>query len=176
MAKYRSERVTLSEIIRGIDESSDGEWWDIVGIDIPGHNLDVDYEDANNREHEYIQQHGDDVYLVSWPDHVMNPRFNSDASYQQILADQSVTEVIERNGSFYYFGEGGFTVKLWQSPSEMQLVIRGLIASCPQDAVNQARHWYGLTGVKLHNIQVYRGNDGWYDKSECIFEASEEIK
>jgi len=168
MPKHKSEKVTLGEIVLAMNGAD--QWWEIMGIDIPDYNKESSSQDFFAKEIRYIDEHRDDLYLVSWPDHVINPRYNSDASYQPILPDQEITESVYHNGSMYHFGEGGFTVRLQRSPSEMQLVIRGLIASSPQDAVKQARHYYGLAFTELHNIQVYRGNDGWYDKSECIFE------
>ena len=90
MTKHKSEKVTLKEIIEMIEDCrhSDDPWYDVIGVDIEG--LDEalakgeqdDFEEASRIESEYIQRHENDVYEINWPDHVITPRYNSDASYQ----------------------------------------------------------------------------------------------
>lgn len=78
---YHEELTTLSEIIHGIDYRSDSAWYDIMGVEIEGL-AEADDESATKIEEDYIRQHGRDQYRVSWPAHVQNRRYNSDATFQ----------------------------------------------------------------------------------------------
>ena len=88
MAKHESEIVTLADIINGIDERSSDQWYEIMGIEIEGlteanaNGEADDFAAASEIEAAYIRQHERDTYRVSWPEHVITPRYNSDASYQ----------------------------------------------------------------------------------------------
>lgn len=83
---HETRTMTLGEIINRLD--SDDCWYEVMGIDIAG--LDAalrdadadDFDAANQIEAAYIQQHENDVYEVSWPEHVTVPRLNSDADYR----------------------------------------------------------------------------------------------
>ena len=90
MAKHKAQTATLNEMLTLIGSHTDTPWFDVVGIDIDG--LDDaradgesdDFEDATRIEREYIEAHRNDVYQITWPEHVTVPRFNSDAYYQPL--------------------------------------------------------------------------------------------
>lgn len=87
MAKHKSQTLTLIEIIDRIDSHTDENWFDVMGIDLPGlQDAKVidgpdDFTAQDRVEAEYITEHEDDLYEVRWPEHVTYPKFNSDASY-----------------------------------------------------------------------------------------------
>lgn len=95
MARHETMELTLSEIINRIEDRNPNKWYEIVGIAIPG--LDEAYQAAcsndadddpfevcNKIEADYLEKHGNDKYLVDWPEHVTFPRFNNDAFYNRI--------------------------------------------------------------------------------------------
>ena len=97
MAKHETEELTLSDIINRIEDRNPNKWYEIVGIDIPGldeayraavNDCDDDDEDpfviCNKIEADYLKEHGNDKYRISWPEHVTFPRFNNDAFYTRI--------------------------------------------------------------------------------------------
>ncbi len=83
--KHATEIVTLGEIVDAVDPDSCDPWYVIMGVEIPGlHSLTVaeDGIDAAAKEQRYLDTHADDKYHVSWPDHVITPKYDSDANYQ----------------------------------------------------------------------------------------------
>lgn len=85
MPKHKSEKVTLGEIIGAMDDETLTEWWNAIGVELADYNPQAaDLKEFIAKEMSYLEEHREDLYLVSWPDHVINPRFNSDASYQLI--------------------------------------------------------------------------------------------
>lgn len=103
MAKHKKSKVTLGDLLTLVDKHCDGRWWDVVGVDIPG--LDelmdsgeqADLDRASEIEADYLKAHMDDAYIVSWPEHVIVPQYNSDASYQRIKDDGSEWMTIYRS-------------------------------------------------------------------------------
>lgn len=94
MSKHESEKVTLGEIIGAMDDETLTEWWRVMGVDLPDYDPSTaDLKEFIAKEALYLDEHRDDLYLVSWPDHVINPRFNSDASYQLIQEGASDEQV-----------------------------------------------------------------------------------
>ena len=90
MSKHKSEKETLSEIIENMGDLFP-RWWEVMGIEIPGmESVSADDFDAEEElESAYLQSHRNDLYLVSWPEHVINPHFDSDANYQLIQNEVS---------------------------------------------------------------------------------------
>lgn len=88
MPKHESRRMTLGEIINSIDHRLTYEdWYEMmqIAIYIPGlqEALDVeDFDKLSDIEATYIRAHENDVYLVSWPEHVTHPQITGDAIYQ----------------------------------------------------------------------------------------------
>lgn len=89
MSKHEPATMTIGQIINAIDERSSDPWYDVIGVKIPGLKEaintigeDEDWTAIDDIEASYIAEHRNDVYLVSWPDHVSCPRFNGDANYQ----------------------------------------------------------------------------------------------
>lgn len=97
--KHKPERMKLSEIVNAMDCRAVEPWYETMGIEIEGlaeafaavraADMAQDYDAANASldvadeiEAAYLTAHGDDMVDVSWPEHVLTPRFNSDASYQ----------------------------------------------------------------------------------------------
>ena len=78
-------------------------------------------------------------------------------------------KTIERNGSYYRFGAEGYTVQLQECEGDYFVTMCGVIASSIEDAIEQAKLWYGMRGVVC--VKVYRGNYRWYSADECIYEA-----
>jgi hypothetical protein len=95
MPKHKPQTLQLSEIINRIDSHTDESWFDVMGIDLPG--LDEakaidgpdDFAAQSQVEAEYIDEHECDLYEVRWPEHVVYPKFNSDACY---LPTQATSE------------------------------------------------------------------------------------
>jgi hypothetical protein len=91
MAKIRTEQHTLRAILNWIDDRQDSEWWEMMGIEIPGMAEEIEaarmseaYCHVNAIEDTYLRDHLDDLYEVIWPEHVSTPRFNGDATYRLI--------------------------------------------------------------------------------------------
>lgn len=86
--RHEPETLTLADIINSIGFHSDELWYDIVGVEIEGlaeaieNGEGDDFDHASELETDYIDAHKNDKYLVSWPEHVITPRYDSDASYQ----------------------------------------------------------------------------------------------
>jgi hypothetical protein len=97
MPKHKPEEIKLGDLIDAMRDNPQS-WWHIMGVEIPGlaeawqealcyedlDHLDLLIAKAQQIEGVYINKHKDDVYLVSWPEHVSDPRYNGDASYQLI--------------------------------------------------------------------------------------------
>ena len=89
MSRHKSEKLWLTDIRDRIIESrNDSEWYEVMGVHIPGLETINHSSEFYGIEAAYLSEHSHDLYLVSWPDHVINPRFNSDASYQLIMSDK----------------------------------------------------------------------------------------
>lgn len=63
--------------------------------------------DADNQEPtDYGVRPGNDVYLVSWPEHVLTPKYNGDAYYQGKIGRAStyrgLARIAKRNGARPY--------------------------------------------------------------------------
>ena len=95
MAKHETQELALNDIINRIDDSNPNKWYEIVGVDIPGleeayqaaceNDQDEDpFEDCNKIEADYLKEHGNDKYQVSWLEHVTFRRYNNDAFYTRI--------------------------------------------------------------------------------------------
>ena len=91
MPKHKPEELTLGEIINYMSDQDAAEWWRVMGVDVPGIEEAIEsaeYEEAltdhrgDEIEANYLEDHVTDRYRVSWPDHVITPKFNADASYQ----------------------------------------------------------------------------------------------
>lgn len=95
MPKHKPEELTLAEIIDHMSDEDAADWWKVMGVDVGG--LDIAwkvYMESDDRysngamkvaetiQAEYLKEHDQDRYLVSWPEHVLTPKFNSDANYQ----------------------------------------------------------------------------------------------
>lgn len=83
--KHEPLTTTLSDCINRVDVRSDSPWYDVMGVNIPGLREAIaadELDTADAIEAEYITRHGSDQITVVWPEHVLTPRFNSDASYQ----------------------------------------------------------------------------------------------
>lgn len=77
MTKHQSFTVTLEEVTWRIADNCDRcgcheDWWQVMG---------EDFSDAESAAR-FLAAHGRDLYRVTWPEHVIVPRFNSDARYQ----------------------------------------------------------------------------------------------
>ncbi len=98
MPKHKPLETTLRDCIERIDDRNPDPWYDVMGIEIPGlaaalSDVDAAEAIANYDEAElllakadaieaaYIRQHANDPITVVWPEHVLTPRFNSDATY-----------------------------------------------------------------------------------------------
>ena len=67
-----------------MDDNLSDPWYVVMGIEINGlHSLTraEDCINAAEKEEAYLEIHRDDVVIVSWPEHVITPRYNSDATY-----------------------------------------------------------------------------------------------
>lgn len=96
MPKHVPVLLPLRQVVAMIPPQTDSTWYDTMGVDIPGlddiksrivSGMDDDAWDDLNDEiialsDSYLESHGSDAYLVSWPELVSFPRFNSDANYQ----------------------------------------------------------------------------------------------
>ena len=99
MAKHKSETFTLNQIILAMDDENLAEWWRVIGVDIPDYDP-KDVKEFMSKEVVYLEEHREDLYLVSWPDHVANPRFNSDASHQ-LIQDEVTAESTDYDECMY---------------------------------------------------------------------------
>ena len=83
MPKHEPVETTLGE---AVDQITSGDpWCEVMGINLPGWQEAMDsddYEAAGQIEADYLKAHGDDAISVTWPEHVLIPRFNSDANYR----------------------------------------------------------------------------------------------
>ena len=95
MPKHKDQIVTLGEIIDRIPANSVSQWYEIMGIQVPGlvealkHAAETDesndaFDQASQIEADYVRAHQNDKFRVMWPEHVTSPKFNSDASYQPL--------------------------------------------------------------------------------------------
>ena len=71
-----------SEIVDAVDPDSFDPWYVIMGVEIPGLYSLIEISDLTVAEERYLNIHADDKYHVSWPDHVITPKYNGDANYQ----------------------------------------------------------------------------------------------
>jgi hypothetical protein len=94
MPKHKDELHRLSDLLCLIELHTDDCWIDVMGIDIEGY-IEAESEwvesqgenqDAGDKliklREDFARAHANDIYLVSWPEHVTTPRFNSDATYR----------------------------------------------------------------------------------------------
>lgn len=101
MSKHESVEMSLSDIACRIMAHNDLPWNVAMMLGLPG---EAELEEAIADAHasgddaaedaavdalyrlreDYLADHGDDMYAVSWPDHVTYPRYNSDASYTRV--------------------------------------------------------------------------------------------
>lgn len=110
MAKAIEFRATLGEIVGFIESKDRGyAWWEVMGVDIPGfEELDTVLslaistglaesgtatyneleelvrERKSTLEAKYLEEHGDDPWLVTWPQGQVIQDFNSDATYRPL--------------------------------------------------------------------------------------------
>jgi len=78
---------TLEYLIECMPADLRLRWWQVVGIDLPQIDQAIeagDFELASNLEAAYLEQHEKDVYRVTWPEHVLQREFNTDASYSRL--------------------------------------------------------------------------------------------
>lgn len=87
----------------------------------------------------------------------------------RLLESELDRKTVERNGTEYQFGPTGFTVHIQERVGEYHMVLRGIIAASPQDAVELAKEWYGF--IEIANAKVYPGQDGWYGADEYVYEC-----
>lgn len=94
--KPQTEQHTLRTIIYAMKDSKDSEWWEIMGVEIPGIDEELAaaersgiYCHVNAIESSYLRDHIEDLYEVWWPEHCIHRYFNSDATYR--LAESSVS-------------------------------------------------------------------------------------
>lgn len=98
MSKNAKATATLAEIIDRIDSDrhADAEWYDVMGIEIPGladAMANDDLDAASEIEAAYIREHESDMYEVRWPDYAIAPRYDGDASY--VLVDTPIIHYTE---------------------------------------------------------------------------------
>ena len=79
MTTHEPYTTTLTQLVLLIAEHYDRcgcheDWWQVMGEDFP------DAESAAR----FLAAHGRDLYRVAWPEHVVTPLFNSDASYSLV--------------------------------------------------------------------------------------------
>lgn len=97
----------------------------------------------------------------------------NDGKWTRAENNQSIyIETIDRNGDLYSFSAEGFTVHLQEQEGGDFRVVRGIVASSPQDAIDKAKLWLGCCGFT--SVKVYPGNDGWYAADEAVL--SEKVK
>ena len=83
--KHRPETVTVNDIVNRSDRDTDTLWYDLLGVDMPGHREAIkaeDYDSASDIESAWMREHAEDKIEVSWPEHVTIPRYNDDANYR----------------------------------------------------------------------------------------------
>lgn len=116
MTKHKSQLLTLGELINLMEPAAgrwpeDSHWFErMPAIDIPGlaevreriaaineacqaaDNPEFDRlcEEEDRLEAEYIREHENDKYVISWPEHVINPRYDSDANYLPAGLDDEI--------------------------------------------------------------------------------------
>lgn len=78
--KHEPISLTLNEITARIFNDTDEEWWRVMWLDPPIPES-APAEQWADWEEAYLAAHEKDVYRVVWPEHVIVPRFNSDANY-----------------------------------------------------------------------------------------------
>ena len=90
MSKHETQTVSVCEAIEYFENDTrmpSDTWYECFGFEyeIDGlvEAMDAgDYNKANDIESEWLKQHGNDNITVSWPDHVITPLYNGDASYE----------------------------------------------------------------------------------------------
>lgn len=87
MSKHKTRQMTINQIIDAIDPRDGRMWHELIGLEISGLRelrddcTQEEIDEDSRIEAEYLRQHGEDTYEVSWPDHVIHPQINGDASY-----------------------------------------------------------------------------------------------
>jgi len=82
-----TETVTLRAVINSIEDRCQEEWWEVMDVEIEGLAealREEAYNVAESLEEEYIAEHGDDLWEVTWPEHVVRRVYNGDAWYRPV--------------------------------------------------------------------------------------------
>lgn len=82
--RHEPERTTIAAVIEGIDPRADQMWWQIIGIEIPGlaeAEAAEDFDRASAIEANWLREHDQDPVVVTWPEHVRVPAYDSDATF-----------------------------------------------------------------------------------------------
>lgn len=87
--------MTVREAYGNVYRDSDTPWLEVMGIDIPGYEeleKRLATEDLENHqeiidqmsalEDKWLAENGEKTCEIDWPEHVISPRFNSDAWYR----------------------------------------------------------------------------------------------
>ena len=83
--KHTPETVTVKDIISLIKRDTCIPWFDLLGAEMQGYNKAVDaenYDKAADIELTWLREHSEGTVEVSWPEHVIIPRYNDDANYR----------------------------------------------------------------------------------------------
>jgi hypothetical protein len=79
-------KYSLGQIINNLSSCETNPWYEVVQVTIPGIESASD-EELVKLEAEYLKQHENDMFYVSWPQHVQKKKFNSDATFHPIPQD-----------------------------------------------------------------------------------------
>ena len=84
--KTANETTTLKAIFNAMDDQNACEWWSVMDIEIPGiaeiiKSNSQDFDAMDRIAQEFFTKHQDDIVIVMWPEHVITPKYNSDAIY-----------------------------------------------------------------------------------------------
>lgn len=100
--KHKSVAIAFEDLLARVLEGSDSKWRAVLGVnherldeierdlaaisrgDVDDGDEEGLLEEANNLDAKLILSLTGSWWIVSWPDHVVVPRYNSDANYRQV--------------------------------------------------------------------------------------------
>lgn len=98
--RHQSVAIRGDELYGKVFTQTDADWRYVMGVDSPeldrldeiGSPTPEQIEERDKIEKELIKSLNKTWWLVSWPEHVVCPRFNGDANYRQCSGEQSARE------------------------------------------------------------------------------------
>ena len=89
--KHEPETTTLGEVIDLISRREGQQWYDVMGVEIPGlsesielaklSDDQVDWDQANDIEFEFVKANRKGEVTVFWPEHCLTKKYDGDATY-----------------------------------------------------------------------------------------------